>query len=97
MHFTFTSPLWVYIGKGAWYFVTLPKKQADEINFFREGKRRGWGSLRVRAQIGETSWNTSIFPDSKSSSYVLPIKAKIRKKESIGAEDQVTVILKILQ
>jgi len=37
--------------------------------------------------IGKTSWMTSIFPDKKSTSYLLPIKAEIRKKEQIKEND----------
>lgn len=44
---------------------------------------RGWGSHRVTVTVGKTSWDTSIFPDKKSGSYVLPLKADVRKKENI--------------
>jgi Domain of unknown function (DUF1905) len=84
---TFTAPCWLYCGKGAWYFVTLPAESAAEITYFSKalngGKRAGWGSVRVTVQVGETIWQTSLFPDSKNKSYVLPIKAAIRKAEDI--------------
>ena len=32
----------------------------------------------------------SIFPDSKSGTYILPLKAKVRKKENIYEGDTVT-------
>ena len=87
----FTSPCWLYAGKGAWYFVTLPPDSAAEISYFSKtlngGKRTGWGSVRVTVQVGETVWQTSLFPDSKNKSYVLPIKAAVRKAEKI-IEDQ---------
>ena len=83
----FTSPCWLYAGKGAWYFVTLPPDSAAEISYFSKalngGKRTGWGSVRVTVQVGETVWQTSLFPDSKNKSYVLPIKAAVRKAENI--------------
>lgn len=75
--------------KATWYFVALPEEDAKQIQFFTQGKRRGWGSVRVKAAIGDSVWSTSIFPDSKSSSYVLPVKAEIRKKEKIGNGDMV--------
>jgi hypothetical protein len=84
---TFTAPCWPYSGKGAWYFVTLPAESAAEITFFSKalngGKRTGWGSVRVTVQVGKTVWQTSLFPDSKNKSYVLPIKAAVRKAENI--------------
>ena len=83
----FTSPCWLYAGKGAWYFVTLPPDSAAEISYYSKalngGKRTGWGSVRVTVQVGETVWQTSLFPDSKNKSYVLPIKAAVRKVENI--------------
>ncbi len=70
---TFTAPCWLYSGKGAWYFVTLPAESAAEITYFSKtlngGKRAGWGSVRVTVQVGKTIWQTSLFPDSKNKSY----------------------------
>jgi Domain of unknown function (DUF1905) len=84
---TFTAPCWLYSGKGAWYFVSLPEDSATEISYFSKalngGKRIGWGSVRVTVQVGKTVWQTSLFPDSKNKSYVLPIKAAVRKAENI--------------
>lgn len=100
LDFTFTTKLWMYQGKGAWYFVTLPKEQADQIKFFTSPqntgqRRRGWGSVRVTVTIGTATWQTSIFPSSSSESYVLPVKAEIRKKAKINQGDDVTVKLLI--
>ena len=57
--------------------------------------KRGWGSLPVKVAIGETSWNTSIFPDKKLGSYLLPIKSDVRKKELISAGNIVQLSLEI--
>ena len=85
-------------GKGAWHFITLQQDKSEEINFFsenRQGKRRGWGAVRVQATIGNTAWETSISPHVKVDAYILPIKMDVRKKEKIAAEDKVKVTLKI--
>ena len=86
----FTALCWLYnanSGSGAWYFVTLPQDSATEISYFSKalngGKRTGWGSVRVTVRVGKTIWQTSLFPDSKNKSYVLPIKAAVRKAENI--------------
>ena len=83
----FSAVCWLYNGKGAWYFVSLPPDSAAEISYFSKalngGKRTGWGSVRVTVQVGNTIWQTSLFPDSKNKSYVLPIKAAVRKAENI--------------
>lgn len=83
----------MYQGKGAWFFVTLPPEEAAQIKFMTSHRRRGWGSVRVKVIIGDTQWETSIFPYQEVTSYILPIKATIRKKENITAGDAVTVSL----
>jgi hypothetical protein len=98
INFTFTGKCWLWQGKGAWYFITLPQDQSEEIKFLSDnhfGKRRGWGSVRVIANIGTTEWETSIFPGSKIAAYILPIKAEVRRKQKIVVDGDVEVTLKI--
>jgi hypothetical protein len=90
LSFTFTAPLWLYHGKGAWHFVTLPKEAADEIRFFNP-TARGFRPIAVTATIGKTKWKTSVFPDAKSGSYLLAVKADVRKAEKIAAGDMLEV------
>ena len=80
----------------AWHFITLDKKSAAAVKKTQEGKKRiGWGSVPVVATVGATSWQTSIFPDSKRGSYLLPLKASVRKKEGVIEGDTITVSLQI--
>lgn len=90
------AKVWLYPGLAAWHFVTLPKKESDEIKELFSDMKRGWGSLPVKVTIGETSWKTSIFPDKKAGAYLLPIKAELRKKEKISAGDLVGFLLEVL-
>lgn len=39
--------------------------------------------MKVVVQVGDTAWATSIFPDKESGSYLLPLKADVRKAERI--------------
>ncbi len=84
------SKVWPYPGMAGWRFLTLSKKQGQEIKKRFGTHVRGWGSLPVSVTIGATVWNTSIFPDKKSGSYVLPLKAKIRKAENISDHSTVS-------
>jgi hypothetical protein len=93
MEFTFSGAAWIYSGEGAWYFVTMPTDLADEIQARTAGIRRGFGSVRVHATIGQSSWGTSLFRESKSGSYILPLKKEIRSKEKINEGDHVNVSL----
>jgi hypothetical protein len=82
--------LWIYPGEAAsWHFLTLPKKEGIKIRAKFTAKRRGFGSLPVEATIGQTTWRTSIFPDKYSGSYILPVKASVRKAEDIVAGERV--------
>jgi hypothetical protein len=94
--YEFDAKVWVYPGEAAWYFVTLPKDVAREIDFEHGHHKAGFGSLRVQVIIGQTTWQTSIFTDTKSSSYMLPLKATVRKAEGIEAGSKVSVKLEII-
>jgi len=78
----------------AWYFTALPVELSTDI---REIPRpyRGFGSVRVRAQVGGSVWATSIFPDA-GGSYVLPLKKSVRVAEGLADRGPVTVRLEIL-
>lgn len=90
--------VWLYGGgaAGGWHFVTLPKGPAKEIRMLLGGATgRGWGSVRVSATIGSTTWQTSIFPDKKAGSFLFPIKAEVRKAEGIEAGETIDFVLEI--
>ena len=93
--YSLSAEVWLYSGMAAWHFLTLPTETAQEIDHIFHLSKRGWGSLRVTVTIGRTSWQTSIFPDKKSNSYLLPLKAEVRKKESIKAGDKIDFRLEI--
>ena len=84
MEMTFTAELWEWQGQGAWCFVSLPKQYYDEIKAINSSPYRGFGSVKIEASVGKTVWKTSIFPDTKSGIYLLPIKKTIRKAESLN-------------
>jgi Domain of unknown function (DUF1905) len=90
----FTNALWRWTGDApaAWHFITLPEDAAGQVRFVT-GKARGFGSVRVKAMIGKSAWKTSLFPDKKSKSYLLPVKADIRKAEGLVEGRQVSVTL----
>lgn len=82
-------------GYGRVAFLTVPKKQSDNIKKNFGTKHRGWGSLPVTVTIGKTSWRTSIFPDKRAGVYLLPLNAKVRKKEQIFHGDVKTFSLEL--
>ena len=86
--FEFTAELYEWTGDAAWVFVTLPVDLAEDIRDM-DVPRRGFGSVKVRVRIGATEWRTSVFPDSRSGSYVLPVKRAVRVAEGIDVGDAV--------
>ncbi len=94
--FEFSAPLWCYSGeKASWYFLSLPVDTAEDIRACTDGARRGWGSIPVSATIGDSFWSTSLFPHKEGSTYLLPIKAEIRKKQALEVDKIAHVILSI--
>jgi hypothetical protein len=95
--YTMTEKVWVYPGDFAnWHFVTLTKKIGQEIKETKGKSARGFGSLPVEVVIGATTWKTSIFPDKRVGSYLLPLKAQVRKKEDIESGESVTFTITLL-
>lgn len=84
------AKVWVYPGSGAWYFVNLDKKISAGIR-----KVYPKGFVKVRAQIGKTAWDTSLFPHKQSTSYLLSIKSAVRKKEDIWDGDEIKIGFRI--
>jgi Domain of unknown function (DUF1905) len=86
----FSAKCWIYSGQGAWHFATLPAKAAAEVAFFNQAataargtKRKGWGAIQLEAQIGSSRWATCLFPYKPEQSFILPLKAAVRKTEHI--------------
>ena len=98
MMVVFDAELWIWEARrdDSWTFVSLPVEESEDIRDLAPGSARGFGSLRVRATIGGTSWKTSIFPDSARGSYVLPIKRAVRAAEGITAGDSTTVTVELI-
>lgn len=94
--YKFKTKVWLYPGMAGWHFVSIPKKQAEEIKNGFGKKVKGWGSIPVKVKTGKTIWGTSIFPDKKSGTYLLPIKAKVRKIESIYEGDEIQIEIAIV-
>lgn len=95
--FSFLAKVWEWDGPQAWHFVSLPEDLADLVKESFGQNARGFKSLRVEVNVSEVIWRTSIFPDSKRGTYLLPIKKDIRKMLGVQVGSQVTVGITILQ
>ena len=96
MKYKFISEMWLYSTENAaWHFITVPKKESEDIKKKFGVPRRGWGSIRVSVTIGKTTWETSIFPDKRLGAYVLPVKSVVREKEKLRAGWKVNMQLRV--
>ncbi len=95
--FSFEAEVWEHDGTAAWYFVSLPESEADDIEAEFGHRAGGFGSVKVEVTIGGTTWATSLFPDNKRATYVLPLKKAVRTAEAISAGSVVTVHLTVHQ
>ena len=99
---THTGPLWSWTtpaAPAAWHFITIDGAAGEALSATAlmrrmEGLSRGFGSLKVAATIGETTFKTSVFP-SKESGWLLPVKASVRKAEGLTDGEVVELVLEI--
>jgi hypothetical protein len=94
LELAFEAELWLHDGPSGWHFVTLPLPVADELRD-RAPVGRGFGSHRVTASLGSTTWSTSVFPDARSGSFLLPVKQDVRRANQVEAGDVVGVVLRV--
>lgn len=92
MIYLFDAELWLWDARqgDSWTFLSLPGEASAEIREVAVALPRGFGSVRVTATIGATTWKTSVFPDAKAGAYVLPLKKAVRTAEGVEAGDTVT-------
>jgi hypothetical protein len=86
LHFSLSAKLWRWPGDMGWHFINLDKKISKEI---RTMYPRGF--VKISASIGNTKWNTSLFPHLESGVYILAIKKSVRKREELMDGDMVEV------
>lgn len=93
--FAFEAKLWRYQGKAAWHFVTVPEDVSAQVRALTRGLSAAFGSVRVIASIGETSWRTSVFADAKTRAYLLPLKGEIRRRPNLAEGEAISLTLEI--
>lgn len=77
------------------YFVSLPTDASERIAAIclGDGGRRAFGSVRVEATIGGSTWKTSL--NARGSGWTLPIKKPVRLAEAIEEGALVNVVLAV--
>ncbi len=93
VEFEFAAEVWYWRGPSPYHFVTVPDDVSAELHGLAPFVSYGWGVIPVRARIGETEWETSLFP--KDGGYALPLKDAVRKAEDVTDGDLVDVEMSV--
>lgn len=110
-----TAPLTRWQGdRGTYHLVTITGAQTETIAMHARmerlelGSRRGFGSVKVIARIGNTEWKSSVFPQNKSTpssseaigqqthEWILLVSKKVMKAEDLAKDDIVNLTLELL-
>jgi hypothetical protein len=100
---SFTAPLlvWRIENEGDMAYVTITGEAAEAIGAhelmrrLELDRRRGFGSVKVEAAIGDSRWSTSVFPQ-KAGGWFLPVKKAICRAEGLETDDDILVRLALL-
>lgn len=84
--FSFSAKIWKWPGDMGWHFVHVPREYFEPIR-----ANYGRGMIKITATVGKTSWDTALFPHIKDKSFLISIKAKVRKTEGLMEGDMVKV------
>lgn len=94
--FEFQAELWRWEARtDSWVFAALPEHVSDEIADLPLPPA-GFGSVKVEVTLGGSRWSTSIFPDAGRRTYVVPVKAAVRRAEQVDVGDVVRIGIETL-
>ena len=86
---SFEATVIYWRGPSPFYYAPLPAEHAAQIRRVAKFVTYGWGVIPVEATIASVTFKTSLFP--KDGTYLLPIKAAVRRKTNVTAGDLVAV------
>ena len=91
MTLEFSGEVIEWRGPAPFVFVAGPPDVSAEIKAISSLVTYGWGCIPVTAEIGVTSYSTSLFP--RKGLYVVPVKVVVQKAEEVKVGDTVEVRL----
>lgn len=83
IRYDFSAQMWKDSMPGGWVFISLPKPISNEIRKHLQFQEEGWGRMKASAIIQGIEWDTAIWYDKKMGTYLLPVRADIRKKGNL--------------
>lgn len=91
--YEFAAEVWQAPG-ATWHFVAVPEPVADDIADRHPRTGPGFGAVPVTVSVGGTTWSTSVFPDKKRGTYILPMKKPVLRAEELAEGDTAHVRLR---
>ncbi len=91
--FSFETTVIHWRGPSPWFYAPVPAAASAEIRRLARLVTHGWGMIPVEATIGGAAFRTALFP--RDETYLLPLKAAVRRQAAITAGDSVTVEMTI--
>lgn len=95
IEYKFEGKMWKEDVPGAWCFISLPKDISKEIRENLQWQEEGWGRMKASVKIDKVEWETAIWFDTKADTYLLPVKAKIRKEAHLKFNETITIFISI--
>ncbi len=89
MQFAFDAEIIYWRGPSPFFYAPVPPEHADAIRAASKLVSYGWGVIPVEAVVGGVKFTTSLFP--KDGTYLLPLKAAVRKAAGITGGDTIQV------
>lgn len=93
MELEFSGEVWFWRGPAPWHFVTVPEEDCLALEATSAFVSYGWGMIPVTVRIGDTEWETSLWP--KNGAYIVPVRTDVRRAEGIEVGDTVSVRLAV--
>jgi hypothetical protein len=93
VEFRFESTVIYWRGPAPFFYAPIPADQLERLRPPARAVTYGWGVVPVEATIGGVTFITSLFP--KDGTFLLPIKAAVRKQAEITAGDTIAVEMRI--
>jgi hypothetical protein len=93
MDVVFEGELYSWRGPAPYHFIRVPDDICVGLRELAPIISYGWGVIPVSLRIGDTAFETSLFP--KDGGYVVPIKDAVRHAEGLALGDPVVVEMAI--
>ncbi len=91
--FSFEAEVIYWRGPSPFFYAAIPEAHARALGRIARAVSYGWGMIPVEAAVNGVAFATSLFP--KDGTYLLPLKAEVRRRANVTAGDSISVELAV--